>query len=116
MYSPLVENVTYKPNAYGCGVPFCGHWTNHEKHGLCDFHYKLANRQIGEPFTADPDLTHEENGAAYKAHQARALRHIPFHMMMASLWPGVYSEERSRSVRRDKSLKAKWQEQGDRDG
>lgn len=113
LYSPLVDHVTvYAPDRLGgrCGVPFCPAWLEYgHKHGLCDFHEKLANRQAGEPFTGDTD-----DREAYKAHVSRTLSQIPYHMILAVLWPGPFLESKVKALKREKSLKERWQEEGDR--
>jgi hypothetical protein len=116
MYPPLEHVVVSEANGnwrpWRCRIPFC--WGAEQGgHGLCEFHAHRANYQIGEPFRQDEDTTFEERSAAYSVHRERELARIPYHLLMASLWPGIGAEERAKQKKREKSLKQKWEEEND---
>jgi hypothetical protein len=116
MYQPL-EHVTINEahprwSGWRCRIPHC--WGEDVGHGLCQFHHELARRQYGEVCFYPDDLTTEEKHAYYSAHAAREVKRIPYHLIMALLWPGPNAEQRAKNDRREKSLKQRWQEEGDR--
>jgi hypothetical protein len=113
MYQPLehikIDDARFA--SWRCRVPFC--WGDQSGgHGVCAFHAEFANRQIGEPFHGDEDATIEEQRAAYSVHRERELKRIPYHLLMASLWPGIGAKERHMQAKREKTLKEKWNDRG----
>lgn len=103
--------------SYSCCVPFCYGWPKHTlgERKLCDFHADFYRRQLGEPWYAPEDVTPGERADLYRAHVNRAMTHIPYHLLQATLWPGPNAEERRKQAKREKSLKEKWNEEHDSD-
>lgn len=116
MYQPLeyvkIDESSRRWMDWRCRIPFC--WgENKAGHGLCQHHTEFANNQLGNPYHPDEDHTREEAQAAYRAHAAKAMAEIPYHLLMSSLWPGVGAKERAQQARREKTLKERWNEERD---
>jgi len=112
---PLDHITITNPDRFhgSCRVPFCYGWSRGK--GLCDFHREWMGRQIGEPFhgpEGDNDSV-EERRTLYMEHLKMAEAQIAYHLLMTSLWPGPYAEQRRKAAMREKTLKQSWQEQKD---